>query len=295
MLDIDSTLVEVHSENKAGAAGHFKGGYGFHPMLCATAEGEPLSVKLRPGNAAANSICDHLEVLDAAIAQLPEAVASGHRRGDAAAASRSVQLRADSAGCSTEIPHGCRDRNVGFSLAARSNAQVHTAIHQVRFDGGCWEPALKQNGEPDGTATVAELTSLVDLRGWPERTRLIVRREPLHPGAQRTLFESGTHRYWGHYTDSAGTPAELDTHIRAHAAIEDTIARLKDSGLNRMPFSDFDANAAWAALVLMSAALVKWFQQLCLSGPLAKAAPKRLRWQLWHAPVLRLSSPRRWC
>ena len=32
--------------------------------------------------------------------------------------------------------------------------------------------------------------------------------------------------------------------MRAHARIENTIAALKDSGLKRMPFSDFDANAA---------------------------------------------------
>ena len=30
VLDIDSTLVEVHSEGKERAAAHFKGGYGFH-------------------------------------------------------------------------------------------------------------------------------------------------------------------------------------------------------------------------------------------------------------------------
>ena len=71
VLDIDSTLVEVHSENKAQAAAHFKGGFGFHPMLCVTDDGEPLSMMLRPGNAAANSISDHIEVLDAAVAQLP--------------------------------------------------------------------------------------------------------------------------------------------------------------------------------------------------------------------------------
>ena len=41
-----------------------------------------------------------------------------------------------------------------------------------------------------------------------------------------------------------------------------------------MPFSDFDANAAWAALVALSMALVRWFQQLRLQGPLAKAAPQ---------------------
>ena len=42
VLDMYSTLVEVHSENKAGAAAHFKAGFGFHPMLCATEDGEPL-------------------------------------------------------------------------------------------------------------------------------------------------------------------------------------------------------------------------------------------------------------
>ena len=52
VVDIDSTLVEVHSENKQGAAPHYKGGYGFGPMICSTGDGEPLWAKLRPGNAA---------------------------------------------------------------------------------------------------------------------------------------------------------------------------------------------------------------------------------------------------
>ena len=57
VLDIDSTLVEVHSQNKAGAAPHYKGGYGFHPMLCSTGDGEPLWAKPRPGNAAWTALC----------------------------------------------------------------------------------------------------------------------------------------------------------------------------------------------------------------------------------------------
>ena len=40
-LDIDASLIEVHSENKQGAAPNYKGGYGYHPMLCfADATGE---------------------------------------------------------------------------------------------------------------------------------------------------------------------------------------------------------------------------------------------------------------
>ena len=34
VLDIDASLVEIHSENKEEAAPNFKGGYGFHPMFC---------------------------------------------------------------------------------------------------------------------------------------------------------------------------------------------------------------------------------------------------------------------
>ena len=293
VLDIDSTLVEVHSENKQNAAAHFKGGFGFHPMLCATSDGEMMSIRLRRGNAAANSIADHIEVLDAAIAQLPEPVAAG-RRGDSGEASGRVQLRVDAAGCSSKIAEACRDRSVEFFMTARSNDQVTAAVGHSRFNTAAWQPALRSNGEPDERAQITELTDTVDLSDWPEGTRFIARRQRLHPGAQRTLFDSDTWRYRGFYTDADGDPAELDAHMRAHAVIEDTIARLKDSGLKRMPFSDFDANSAWAQLVALSHTLVRWFQQLRLQGPLAQAAPKRLRWQLWHAPAKLVRSARKW-
>ena len=272
VLDIDSTLVEVHSENKAGAAAHFKAGFGFHPMLCATSDGEPLSIMLRPGNAAANNIADHIDVLDAAVAQLPEAVAAGHCASGGAPAPRQVQLRVDAAGCSVHIAEACRQRNIEFFMTARSNDEVTTAIDHNRFDRDTWQPALSADGEPSERAQVRELTNSVDLEGWPERTRFIARREPLHPGAQRTLFDSELWRYRGFYTDADGDPAELDAHMRAHARIENTIADLKDSGLKRMPFSDYNANAAWAAMVAFSLTLVRWFQQLRLDGPLANAA-----------------------
>jgi hypothetical protein len=141
VLDIDASLVEVHSENKEGAAANYKGGFGFHPMFCfADATGEALAGLLRPGNAGANSIEDHLSVLDDAIAQLPAAIATGHRPGDdRATVDRAVRVRADSAGCSARFAAACRDRNVGFSVVARSNRQIHAAISRALADpaGGC--------------------------------------------------------------------------------------------------------------------------------------------------------------
>jgi len=286
VLDIDGSLHEVHSENKEEAAATYKGGYGFHPIYCfADATGETLAVALRPGNAGANNIADHVALLDAAIAQLPAEIAAGHRPGDdPALVRRPVQVRVDSAGCTDFVRHA-RARNVGFAVVARSNASIHAAISRIAFDDDRWQPALRQDGDERPGAAVAEVTDLVDLSGWPEGTRLIVRREPLHPGAQQSLFPSTTFRYWGHYTDAAGDAVALDVHMRAHAHVEDHIRRLKDSGAQRFPFTDFDANSTWLAVVCFADALVRWFQQLCLAGPLALAEPKTLRWGLWHTPA----------
>ena len=50
-IDLDATLITAHSE-KEGAAGNYKGGYGFHPMLAYADETrEALAGELRPGNA----------------------------------------------------------------------------------------------------------------------------------------------------------------------------------------------------------------------------------------------------
>jgi hypothetical protein len=297
LLDIDATLVEVHSENKAGTAPTYKRGFGFHPMLCfADATGEALAARLRPGNAGANTVADHLGVLDDAVAQLPPEVAAGHRSGDPAElVTRPVVVRADSAGCTHGFVEGCRDRNIGFAVVARSNRQVAAAISRTytETDPGRWAPARRQGGQVRDGAQVAELTDLVDLAHWPDGTRLIVRREPLHAGAQHSLFPSTEFRYWGHYTDQPGDPVTLDATMRAHAHVEDHIRRLKDSGLCRFPFRDLDANRAWLATVCFAGDLVRWFQLLCLTGPLARAEPKTLRWRLWHAPARLIHHARR--
>ena len=295
VLDIDASLVEIHSENKEGTGPTYKGGFGFHPMLCfADATGEALAGVLRPGNAGANSVVDHLAVLDAAVAQLPAEIAVGHRPGDdPSLVRRAVMVRADSAGCTHGFVHGARARNIGFAVVARSNTQIHNALLVVVDDDQGWIPAVGQDGAEREGSAVTELTDLVDLGDWPAGTRLIVRREPLHPGAQTTLFASLTFRYWGHYTDAAGDPVTLDVHMRAHAHVEDHIRRLKASGLLRFPFTDLAANQAWLALVRYSADLVRWFQLLCLTGPLAAAEPKMLRWQLWHTPARIVKRARR--
>jgi hypothetical protein len=286
LLDIDASLVDIHSEHKVGTGPTYKGGYGFHPLLCfADATGEALSGMLRPGNAGSNTVADHVVVLDAALAQLPTAIRAGHHEGDdPELVGRPVVVRTDAAGTTKDFLAALRSRNVGFFTSAATNAQVQGAIFEVVGVEEFWTPARCQNGDGPRGAAVCELTELVDLGRFPERTRLIVRREPLHPGAQRSLFSSTEYRYWGFYTDQEGDPADLDITMRAHAHVENHIARLKDSGLLRFPFTDHCANANWMAVVLLAADLVRWFQLTCLDGSWQQARPKALRWGFFHAP-----------
>ena len=287
VLDIDASLVEIHSENKEQTAPTFKGGFGFHPMFCfADATGETLSAILRPGNAGANTVADHITVLDEAIAQLPAEISAGHVVGDDPdLAERDVVVRADSAGCTEGFLSACRSRNVGFFVTARSNAQVTAAIDDAEGLEAVWQAAIDRKGRArvDGAAVV-ELTSLINDPKLPAGTRLIVRREPLHPGTQRSLFPSMEFRYWGFYTDQPGDPVDLDATMRAHAHVEQHIERLKDSGLCRFPFTDFDSNQAWLMTVALAADLLRWFQLVCLTGTWANARPKALRWAILHTP-----------
>lgn len=301
ILDVDATLVEIHSENKEGTAPNYDGGFGFHPVFCFDdATGDALSGMLRPGNAAANNTSDLLRVVDDAVSQLPAAVAAGHQSGDdSALVERRVVVRSDSAGGTHAFTKGLRGRNIGFQVVTRSQTAVSAAIMIANEDPDRWETAVDQDGDPveatdSGLATdVCEVTDLVDMKGWPNRTRVIIRRQPKHPGAQTTLLPDLDYRFWGHYTDQAGDPVELDRKMRAHAHVEDHIQRLKDSGLERFPFTAWEANQAWLQTVMWATDLATWFQLLCLVGPLAKARPRRLRWTFWHAPARIVSTARR--
>jgi hypothetical protein len=71
VIRLDATLIEAASP-KAQAAGHDKGGFGFHPLTSwATNIGDALAVMQRPGNAGSFTAADHLAVLKAAFTQIP--------------------------------------------------------------------------------------------------------------------------------------------------------------------------------------------------------------------------------
>jgi hypothetical protein len=269
ILDIDATLVTSHSD-KEGAAGNYKGGYGFHPLLCFEATtGEALSGILRPGNAGSNTAADHIEVLDRALAQLP-----------AGSAGPGTLVRCDSAGATHVFLIAVVARGLLFSVGCDLSGRVREACLAV--PEGDWVPALDATGDPRDGAWVAELD--IDLSGWPEGTRAICRRERPHPGAQLTFSDEGGHRFQVMLTNQQGTRIErLEQTHRQRAAIEDSIRCTKASGVSNLPFHGFSKNEAWLQLVLMGCDLVAWTRMLLLHGTeLATAEPKTLRYRLFH-------------
>ena len=99
-----------------------------------------------------------------------------------------------------------RSCNIGVAVVARTNTNIEKGISRIQPDNKRCQLARRRTGDDAQRSHVAEITELVDLSRWPAGTRLIVRREHIHQGAQRSLFPSLCCRYWGHHTDADGTP-----------------------------------------------------------------------------------------
>jgi hypothetical protein len=135
---------------------------------------------------------------------------------------------------------------------------------------------------------------MVDLTGWPEGSRLIVRRERPHPGAQLSFTDHDGYRFQAILTDQTDTNvAVLECRHRQHAHVEDRIRDDKDTGLQKFPFKEFALNEVWLQIVMLAHDLIVWTQALLLDDELAKAEPKRLRYRLFHVAARLAFSARR--
>jgi hypothetical protein len=270
VIDIDATLITAHSE-KDGAAGTFKRGFGFHPLLAYLDESrEALAGVLRPGNAGANTAADHIDMVDLALEQLPRQVVEQAQ----------IVVRTDSAAATHELTDELRVAKINFLMGLDLTAGVREAI--LGLPEQAWRPAVRQDGGTREGAWVAELTDHLDLSAWPEGARVIVRRERPHPGAQLSFTDHDGHRFLATLTDVAGNPVELECLHRARASAEDRVRNGKQTGLENLPFRDFDHNAVWLELSLIAQDLIAWTQALALTGDLAVCEPKTLRYRLLH-------------
>ena len=284
-IDVDATLITAHSE-KEKAAGNYKGGYGFHPLQVYLDETrEALGGLLRPGNAGSNTAADHTMVIDRALAQIPAEYVE----------SLEILVRADSAGATHGLVDYCREGNMRFSVGYELTEPVRQAILKIPADA--WVPALDQDGSERANGEVAEITNTVDLSAWGEQdepTRLIVRRERPHPGAQLSFTDHDGYRFQAILTNQGDEDiAVLECRHRQHAHVEDRIRDDKDTGLSKFPFKEFQLNEVWLEIVMLAHDLLVWTQALVLTGELAKAEPKRIRYRLLHVAARFAFSGRR--
>ena len=188
-LDVDATLITSHSE-KENAAGNYKGGYGFHPLQVYLDETrEAMGGLLRAGNAGSNTAEDHQTVIDRALAQIPAEYIE----------SLEILVRADTAGATHGLVDYCRDGNMRFSVGFELTEPIRAAILEIPEDA--WVVALDQDGSERENGEVCEITDMVDLSAWPEGSRLIVRRERPHPGAQLSFTDHDGYRFQAILTD----------------------------------------------------------------------------------------------
>jgi hypothetical protein len=267
VIDLDATLVDAHSE-KEQASRTWKKGFGFHPLLGfvdhgAGGGGEPVAELLRPGRAGSNTAADHVAVLV---------------RTDAAGATKEFARHLAAAGVEFSLGANLGHFDVHGALAALP-AAAWTAAYQAR------KPRAAETGvqiQPRDGAWVAEASGLVDLSAWPPGTRLILRKERPHPGAQLRTTDADGMRITGFLTNTGhGGPgrqlADLELRHRRHARVEDRIRAGKDTGMRNLPFHDLDQNRIWLAIAALAADLLAWTARLALPASAATYEPKRMR------------------
>ena len=172
------------------------------------AGGEALAGLLCTGDAGFNAASDHVIVLEQALAALP------------------AQWRPDP----THPRRGGRATGVGFSFGYPLDTRVQDTVGTLNLAQG-WYPAIDTTGGIRDGAWVAEATTLVNLSSWPPGTRLILRKERPHPGAQLRFTDADGRRVTAFITGTPpgaipGQVAGLELRHRQHARVEDCIRRL---------------------------------------------------------------------
>lgn len=294
-LDFDATITIAHSE-KENAAATWKRTFGFHPLLCFLdrpdiAGGEALAGLLRPGNAGSNTAADHIAVLDMALAALPAHARRVLDPDTGLWSGPRVLARSDSAGATHAFAAACVERGLDFSFGFPVDGRIQRIVDAIPEQ--CWHPAL-QTLDRDGNefrdgAWVAEATGMIDLTSWPPGSRLILRKERPHPGAQLAFTDVDGHRITAILTNTApglvaGQAAGLELRHRQHARVEDRIREAKATGLRNLPCRAWNENTAWLQVVLTAVDLIAWTKTICFADvpELARCEIHAFRYRVLH-------------
>ncbi|MCP4329097.1 MAG: IS1380 family transposase [Alphaproteobacteria bacterium] len=250
IVDLDSTICEVHGKQKQAAGYGYTRRLGYHPLLATRAgTGEVLLARMRRGSA--NTARGVVRFVDELVANLARAGASGP-----------MTVRADSGFWSWKLCDRLDTHGVAWSITVRLHTKMKAAIAAI--DETAWHDIDYTIG---GQAQVAETTYTAG-KGKKKRTvRLIVRRTRLVEPAQRRLWPD-----WRHHafitSDHEIDAVDADRFHREHAVVELAIRDLKEgAGLDHIPSGHYHANAAWLACAVLAHNLGAWTTQLAGQPP----------------------------
>jgi len=233
VIDIDSTICEVHGKQKQGAGYGYTKVLGYHPILATRAEtGEVLHARMRKGQA--NTSRGARRFIEELIARVRRAGASGE-----------LVVRVDSGFWSNDTIAALGRLGVRYTMAVRTgNTAIASAIATI--DENTWTPIVYP---PGGEAEVAEC----EYKG----RRLVVRRTRLTDTTQAQLWPDWRHHAF--LTDLDDNILTIDEFHRQHAVVELAIRDLKEgAGLEHIPSGKFAANAAWLACAVIAHNLIRW-------------------------------------
>ena len=226
VVDLDSTICEVHGKQKQAAGYGYTGVLGYHPLIATrSGTGEVLMARMRRGSA--NTMRGITRFVDELTANLDRAGASGPR-----------VVRSDSGFWSWKLIDRLNAHDIAWSITVRLIPATKQAIEAI--DDDAW---VDIDYTLAGQAQVAE-TVYTSGKGKNQRTvRLVVRRTRLTDKAQRRLWPD-----WRHHafitSDETIDAVEADRFHREHAVVELAIRDLKEgAGLDHIPSGHYHANA----------------------------------------------------
>jgi len=242
VIDLDSTICEVHGHAKQGAGYGYTKCLGYHPLVATRAgTGEILFSRMRKGSAGSSRGINRF--VDELAGILKRAKATG-----------ATTVRADSGFWSWELLRTLDRHRMAWSITVTNNTKVTAAIAAIPETA--WIDIDYTLG---GFAQVTETSYEGGGRRKKDRrvVRLVVRRTRLADTAQQALFPGWRHHSF--ITNRADlNTVEADRSHRQHAVVELAIRELKQGGAEHIPSGHYPANAAWFACTVIAHNMTRW-------------------------------------
>ena len=252
VVDLDSTICEVHGKKKQGAAYGYTKHLGYHPLLATRAStGEILLSRMRKGSAGSSRGINRF--VNELAAVLKQAGATGP-----------ITVRADSAFWSKKLIERFNKHDMKWSITVTNHTSIHKAIAQIPDDA--WTDIDYTLGGQAQVAETIHTTGGGKTKRKQRNIRLIVRRTRLTNPDQAALWPEWRHHSF--ITNTTLDPVAADQFHRQHAVVELAIKDLKEgTGAHHIPSGHYGANAAWFACAVLAHNLGHWITILANQPP----------------------------